>query len=409
MKKKLITFVSLISALILLFTACTQSETANGNSDIEDTSSSDTATEKSTEQSGDTPYWKLQCRTIKEREDIHFDLGSNFDIALSFSKDWILSAIDGGYDIKRDTKTIGSIIKGSAESAEWSVEKSYSKTNNPSFSVKKIIEKKASGDTTDYRYRFEYNCKTNGTPVILSMCIDYTELDGNAADRLYTSAKISSITTVQDKSLSDLDGKVSLILGNSFISSSEIGYILDEMIFSNNNICGFEAISQGYATVETYATNPEMISNIESGDYKAVLICGFYSDGEITHLKTLEKACQKSNTKLIIFPAHNESEKSINAARNACPTLEFLDWKGELDMLIDSGVDKWKLCVDDAHKHSTPLAGLVGAHMIYRAIYGEIPSLDGIFSVDINNAKTILGDYLTTGHVDFDYEIIKFN
>ena len=78
-------------------------------------------------------------------------------------------------------------------------------------------------------------------------------------------------------------------------------------------------------------------------------------------------------------------------------------------MLIESGVDKWKLCVDDAHKHSTPLAGLVGAHMIYRAIYGEIPSLDGIYSVNINNAKNILGDYLTTGHIDFDYEIIKFN
>lgn len=409
MKKKLITFISLISALILLFTACTQNETANGNSDIEDTSSSDTAAEKPTEQSGDTPYWKLQCRTIKEREDIHFDLGSNFDIALSFSKDWVLSAIDGGYDIKRDTKTIGSIVKGSAESAEWSVEKSYSKANNPSFSVKKIIEKKTSGDTTDYRYRFEYNCKTNGTPVILSMCIDYTELDGNAADRLYTSAKISSITTVQDKSLSDLDNKSSLILGNSFIGSSDIGTILDEMFTSNGKPCSFYAISQGYATVKTYATDPERLADIKSGHYKAVFICGFYSDDEADHLATLEKACKESNTKLIIFPAHNEFERSINAARNKCPTLDFLDWRGELEMLIDSGVNKWDLCVNDQHKHSTPLAGLVGAHMIYRAIYGEIPSLDGISSVNINNAKTILGDYLTTGHVDFDYEIIKFN
>lgn len=409
MKKKLITFISLISALILLFTACTQNETANGNSDIEDTSSSDTAAEKPTEQSGDTPYWKLQCRTIKEREDIHFDLGSSFDIALSFSKDWVLSEIDGGYDIKRDTKTIGSIVKGSAENAEWSVEKSYSKANNPSFSVKKIIEKKTSGDTADYRYRFEYNCKTNGTPVILSMCIDYTELDGNAADRLYTSAKISSITTVQDKSLSDLDNKSSLILGNSFIGSSDIGTILDEMFTSNSKPCSFYAISQGYATVKTYATDPERLADIKSGHYKAVFICGFYSDDEAGHLATLEKACKESNTKLIIFPAHNEFERSINAARNKCPTLDFLDWRGELEMLIDSGVDKWDLCVNDQHKHSTPLAGLVGAHMIYRAIYGEIPSLDGISSVNINNAKTILGDYLTTGHVDFDYEIIKFN
>ena len=405
MKKRLISIISLVCAIILSLSSCTQAENTDNTNAPTDT----TATEKPTENNADTPYWKLECRTIKDREDLHFDLGSNFDISLSFSKDWELVANGSGYDIKYNEKTIGNISKGSAESPEWTLEKSYSKVNNPSFTAKKFIEKKSTDGNTAYRYRFEYDCKINETPVILSMCIDYTELDANAADRLYTSSKISSITTVKSKSLSDLDGKVSLILGNSFISSSSIGYILDEMIFSNNNICGFEAISQGYATVETYATNPEMLSNIESGDYKAVLICGFYSDGEITHLKTLEKACQKSNTKLIIFPAHNESEKSINAARNACPTLEFLDWKGELDMLIESGVDKWKLCVDDAHKHSTPLAGLVGAHMIYRAIYGEIPSLDGIYSVSISDAKNILGDYLTTGCVDFDYEIIKFN
>ena len=96
-------------------------------------------------------------------------------------------------------------------------------------------------------------------------------------------------------------------------------------------------------------------------------------------------------------------------ARNKCPNLKFLDWRGELNMLIDSGVDKWDLCWNDQHLHSTEYAGLIGAHMIYRAIYGEIPNVDGMYSINIDEAKNMFGDYLTTGCVKVDYEVVKFN
>ena len=87
----------------------------------------------------------------------------------------------------------------------------------------------------------------------------------------------------------------------------------------------------------------------------------------------------------------------------------MLNWRGELNSLIETGVDKWDLCVDDAHGHSTVYAGLVGAHMIYRSIYGEIPNIDGMSSLNVSAAKEILGSYLETGELEFDYEILKFN
>ena len=84
----------------------------------------------------------------------------------------------------------------------------------------------------------------------------------------------------------------------------------------------------------------------------------------------------------------------------------MLDWKAEVDALIESGIDRWSFCINDEHQHSTELAGVVGAHMIYRAIYGEIPSVDGIYAVDSYNARELLGTYLTDGKVSYNYEVL---
>ena len=152
-----------------------------------------------------------------------------------------------------------------------------------------------------------------------------------------------------------------------------------------------------------------MMSEIENGTYDAVFICGFYSSAEINKLPILENACKKSKTELIVFPAHNEHQISINAALKKCPEVRSLDWKGELDLLIASGVNKWDLCVNDQHLHSTPYAGFIGAHMIYRAIYGEMPSINGMSSININDVERIFGNYLKTGGVSTKYEIYKFS
>ena len=409
MKTRFIKLIGIICAITCLTTACTQADENQNDTQLSE-QITESVTQESSNQNEEVPYWKLECRTIKDRSDIHFDLGDNSNLALSFAKDWVLEkSAEGGYDIKRDSKTIGRISKGSLESGEWTVADKYLRTINPTLKVNKFIEKNGTGSDVKYRYRFEYNCTVAKDPILISLCVDYIEIDVNAADRFYKSAEISSPTTVKSGMLSSVKDGNYLILGNSFIGTSNIGELLNDMFSVNNKPTHFNAVSRGYAQVGTYTADSAMMSSIESGDYDAVFICGFYANAEANNLVILENACKKSNTELVIFPAHNEFDEPIKLARNKCPNLKFLDWKGELDMLIADGVDKWDLCYDDEHKHSTAYAGLIGAHMMYRAIYGEIPTLEGMTSIDVGAAETLFGNYLKTGCVKVDYETVELD
>jgi hypothetical protein len=103
---------------------------------------------------------------------------------------------------------------------------------------------------------------------------------------------------------------------------------------------------------------------------------------------------RKKGITLVVLPAHNENQASAEKSAKTCD-LPLINWKAELDELISSGVDKFDLCVNDSYYHSTPLAGYVGAHMIYRAIYGEAPENKGTYLS--NTELNILGDYAETG------------
>jgi len=77
------------------------------------------------------------------------------------------------------------------------------------------------------------------------------------------------------------------------------------------------------------------------------------------------------------------------------PDFQILDWKGELDSLIDSGVNRWDLCYDDTYDHSTPLAGYVGAHMIYRTLFRQVPPATTDASpLAFNKIQEKLGSYV---------------
>ena len=113
---------------------------------------------------------------------------------------------------------------------------------------------------------------------------------------------------------------------------------------------------------------------------------------------------------LVIFPAHNENATVIQRAIDSDDTLYYLPWRDEINALIGAGVDFWDMCINDMHKHSTPLAGYVGAHMIYRAIFGEVPG--DVYISDEVNADTIkekLGEtYVTTGVICGDGKSLTF-
>ena len=419
--KKLLTFSALICVFAILMTACSQGESENklteSLSDSEtsvvqsDDANNSAPSSQENKQDKDTSYWDLKGRQIKKHKDVYFSFDKSKSIALSLSEDWTLQKSEDGtsYGIAYEGSTIGTILKGVSQDSEWTAVSNNKRTVDTSFSVKKFIEKRDGQSGTEYRYRFEYSYNMGESTEIISLCIDYLALDLNAADRLYKSSKVYTASNVKDGMLSKGKGGEIAILGNSFIGSSQVGLILDDMMTFANQSGSVNAVSWGYATVETFASDSSVISDIKNGRYKIVFMCGFYSSAEVTHLKKIYDACKVSGTELVIFPAHNESENVVNSARKAFPDVTCLNWKNELDLLIESGVDKWKLCINDQHLHSTPLAGLVGAHMIYRAIYGEIPALDGVMNADVAEAESLFGDYLETGVIKFDYEVNTFN
>ncbi len=184
-----------------------------------------------------------------------------------------------------------------------------------------------------------------------------------------------------------------LILGNSFVNTSQVGQILQTMCGSDITV---EAHSRGYADVGTYAADTEMLANIQKGNYSAVFMCGLYVTSDVADLLKLSDACEASNTKLAIFPAHNESRSMINNATTVYPHAVLIDWKGEIDSLIGTGISDSHFCINDSHKHSTPLAGYVGAHMIYRAIFNKIPQTTSFAQVT-SSQIALLGDYAATG------------
>lgn len=250
---------------------------------------------------------------------------------------------------------------------------------------------------SEYRVRLVYEnaSKTD----CISITLPLTECGENIRNNLYLNSSL--LTTATDPgmgTLSALQGEKLLLLGNSFIGSSEIGTHLNRMFADNSKGATATPVSVGYATVQTFASDSARMDTIRSGEYGAVFLCGLYSGSEVAYIETIRAACETGGAQLILLPAHNESRTAILQASKTYPDIPILDWKAEIDTFLAAGQDKWDFCINDAHLHSTPLAGYVGAHMIYRAIYEECP-IASAGSVTEFEMWAILADYIETGVV----------
>ena len=181
------------------------------------------------------------------------------------------------------------------------------------------------------------------------------------------------------------------------MASSNVGSIFQKMCGTSLSV---EAQSRGYARVTTYVQDESVMNQIRSGDYAAVILCGLYDSESLANLEHMVNACASSDTKLAVFPAHNEKRSLIGAVGVMHSSVVLLDWKAEIDSLISSGIDQTHFCIADSHKHSTPLAGYVGAHMIYRAIFGKVPA-ETLYSEVSRSEIALLGEYTSTGSVSF--------
>ena len=380
----------IILSLLLSLCACTDTPIETGSNTT--ATAGDT---QNTPETDDTSYMDIERIEARAYQSKYYSFrGDDTLLSLTYPIEWSLEAYDGGYDIIRDGKGVGRLVGGSAVES-GAVLESDSHTVN-SVNVDKFIER----DGAEYRYRYVYSYSTDQGTRQVTLTADCAELDTTSEQRLFESVYAPK------KSWSDTTGILSdylgdessiLILGNSFIGTSDIGSVLSEMFAKNGKTCQVRAISRGYARVSTYTGDNALMDSIRGGQYDAIFLCGLYAMDEVPNIELMREACEQGFAELIIFPAHNENVNAVAAAQAEYDDVIWLNWKAEIIGLIEGGVDMWKLCINDSHKHSTPLAGYVGAHMIYRAIYDEMPAEPMRYAIDQNYVDSILGDYAYVG------------
>lgn len=362
-----------------------------------------TVPEPVTTVSEDELYKDIVCQTSEKYVNSLFSYkNSNFTVCYYLPDEWVLTPAsdENGYTLERDSTVFGKLISGEVSDTEaWTPVATREKARN-GLSTTEYIERSGTGDTLKFRYRYLYSFEESGTTRTLTLVADYDQVCSQTADHLLGRSDLTDTTSrTQFNTLASAKDSSILILGNSFIGSSDIGNILNEMFVNNQRRCKVNAISRGYAEVDTYVNDTELMSSILNGAYDAVFICGLYSGDQLTPLQALSGICQRSNTRLVIFPAHNEPTAVINAAMKNNPGLVCLNWKNEIDSLIATGLSRWIFCVDDTYDHSKPLAGYVGAHMIYRAIYGEVPRADMKRSITQTEIDAHIKNYADTANI----------
>lgn len=396
-------WILLMALSLLLLCSCSFNDLTEGGSNTGKTDTAGISTHDTTNEDVESmkniTYEDVERRQTKNYKTYYYGL-KNDSVLLSIKqpKDWSLEKVNGGFEITRDNKVIGSLLcKHAEDAAAWTVLKTDTHTKKD-VSVTKYIEQKT-GEAT-FRYRFVYDYSTDGDSRTVTLTAACAEIDEKCEKTLFTGVvmtnKIQSITMGK---LSDTLKNPSsiLILGNSFIDTSDIENILSEMLKNCGKDCEVEAIARGHALVGTYIKDEDLMRRIRMGEYDMVFICGFYAETEVANLNVLKNACDASTTELVLFPAHNEDSGVISAARSKQSSLFCLDWKSELEGLIKGGVDRGDLCINDQFGHSTPLAGYVGAHMIYRAIYNELPTEPMSSTLRQSYIDGILGDYAYVG------------
>ncbi len=361
--------------------------TSKGESSKPPISSPKPVTPKPTVTSSQPTYQSLKLRSGGAFKDVafNFSLGKNTVEAKIFS-DWTLKEYSSGYKILKGGKEIGYITSSHlANIGNMVAEGSGIYTTE--FKSYYTIYKKAN----QHRVRFYYKCDTTQSQLYIDVI--YTELSEALFDVLCSGVEYHKENVV-NITPSENPPRI-LVLGNSYIATSEIGAFLQEMLITAGKNWEVEAVSIGGAHVSTYYNNPTYLGKMGSGNYTVVYQCGLYNDTYIDKVGELYNICKRSKTQFILFPAQNEQEHLVDSCVNLYQGLPVLNWQAELNELVDGGVDFFDLCYDDAFYHSKPVAGYVGAHMIYRSIFNELPpTINNGYMPEVNR---ILGDYVTTG------------
>ena len=350
-------------------------------------------------------YKKIACVTPNGYQNFRAVFGNeNTALSIPLPKDWtFIGNNSGGYIIMKNSDSIGTLSTSDSLSDNDTSTVVYTAEDTSSgISTKHTIHRYGSGDDAFFRHRIKISFKVGEASHSLFINVAYEELNEVAITRLiYNCEPLALVSDAQMGCLKLSEDQLEsdptvAILGNSFINSSEIGYILEDMV---DGKCAVDAISIGMATVyDTYSQDTAILSDISNGKYDAIFLCGLYRGKDVTALSTVIDACKASDTPLAIFPAHNEDPNDVASAMEMYDYPILINWQEELDQLISSGVSRSELCEDDSYGHSKPLAGYVGAHMIYRALFDELPpELDIYDMLTQSEINSHLGSYVHTG------------
>ncbi len=350
------------------------------------------------------PYTDIACAQVTDFLETTFTMeNSNILFHIILPEEWGLADSDSGYYIVKDEKIIGHITASeNAYSPNESVNVFHRQITSENVTITHSIDRV---DSSSYTRTLCYNGDDNFNKYKkLILTVNYEELDASAVYEMITDVEKDKLFTEKNMGVMKINDsrKRVLILGNSFIRTSDIGNILQTMCASDG--ITVDARSVGGVTSQYFSSDPYLMQEIRTGNFSAVFVCGFFGYNDVAQFLNFVDACEASNTKLAIFPAHNETRCEVDIAAAMYPDIPLIDWKTEINAFIDSGVDYLDFCVPDSHKHSTPLAGYVGAHMIYRAILNRMPTATDFRSVSPWEID-LLGDYPTTGQAPlFDQE-----
>ena len=395
-------FIVILLALSLLLCSCDLMDTIRGTSDDAKNNASDTdGSNDKVIAEGGRDYTELECRVPEAYSSQTFAItDKRHSLSFPVPSDWTFEKnSDGGYDIMRDVAKIGTVSYGENSDDEWiSVKKKSVPTDL--YGVKHSIEKYLYQIET-FRHSFEYSYTEDLCELTITVMVDYEEICEETVEKLLYDSDLESLTTETNiGALIDIPkNRPVVFIGNSFIGSSQVATIFKEMIKKEGKSLTVTTRSYGGAQLSDFVSNSSLMNEIRSGAFGTIFLCGFYGGYSQTDMQFMVEACQKGNTTVVIFPAHNENSNSIRLAKKYFPDLICIDWKSEVDALIANGVDPLDMYVEDAHHHSTTLAGYVGAQMVYRAIFGEIPTEPLSNVISTTYVKSKLGDYVNKGFI----------
>lgn len=343
-------------------------------------------------------YKQIVCEEYTKFEDVALFKDTNSDILhISIPKRWSCIKKYGGYDIKEFSKEIGSVEFVEGDIYETDGKQVFVETKQiQDISITHTINEINSNEQNEYTHTFIYEYQDSYDEIMsVILNINYEKVDENTAAKLMDEVTIDRLhagNCMGIVPIYDNRGQI-LILGNSFIGSSQIHNTLQKMCGSAITVVAY---GRGSADVGTYVNDQNVMSDIKGGNYSAVFMCGFYHEYSARYFEDIVDACKSSDTSLAIFPAHNEPRDVVYMACSKYDYPVFLDWQNEIDLFIRAGVRRSMLCANDYHGHSTPLAGYIGANMIYRALFGELPEENISYEFVSSNEISSLGDYQNT-------------